>query len=117
MFRPAESDVEAAAEPVAPADPEECSPPPLPAVPGGSIRRGYPPLAALDGGRGVLARSAKPQTNVYGRAFWLSYLALTSLMIAVSLMYRYADFVTFLGGTELELGSVVGVGMIGNLLI
>ena len=37
------------------------------------------------------------------------------LMVAVSLMYRYADFITFLGGGELELGAVVGVGMIGSL--
>ncbi len=61
-----------------------------------------------------------PQTRIpsaYGRAFWLTYLSLTTIMIAVSLMYRYADFITFLGGGEWELGAVVGVGMIGSLLM
>lgn len=36
-------------------------------------------------------------------------------MIAVSLLFRYADFVTFLGGTELHLGWIVGIGMVGSL--
>ncbi len=34
---------------------------------------------------------------------------------AVSLLYRYADFVTLLGGTEFHLGWIVGVGMVGSL--
>ena len=55
-----------------------------------------------------------PKT-AYGREFWLSYAALTTLMVAVSLMYRFADFVTFLGGSELDLGAIVGVGMVGSL--
>ena len=55
--------------------------------------------------------------SIYDRSFWLTYLSLTALMIGVSLMYRYADFITFLGGSELELGAVVGVGMIGSLLM
>ena len=36
-------------------------------------------------------------------------------MLAVSLMYRYADFVLFLDGNEWTVGSIVGVGMIGSL--
>ncbi len=38
-------------------------------------------------------------------------------MTAVSMMYRYADFISFLGGGEWELGLVVGVGMIGSLMM
>jgi MFS family permease len=64
---------------------------------------------------GVPARPR--ESSAYGRAFWLSYLSLTTLMIAVSLMYRYADFVTFLGGSELDLGAIVGVGMVGSLVM
>ena len=35
----------------------------------------------------------------------------------MALLYRYADFVTLLGGTEFHLGWIVGVGMIGSLLM
>lgn len=52
-----------------------------------------------------------------GPAFGHAYLANTSLMIAVSMLFRYADFVTYLGGTEYELGWIVGVGMLGALLM
>lgn len=51
------------------------------------------------------------------RLFWHAYLANTSLVIANSLLFRYADFVTHLGGTEFHLGMIVGVGMIGSLLM
>ena len=37
-------------------------------------------------------------------------------MVGVSLLYRYADFVTLLGGTEFHLGWIVGVGMVGSLV-
>jgi MFS family permease len=36
-------------------------------------------------------------------------------MIAISLLVRYADFVTYLGGGEGQLGLIVGVGMLGSL--
>ncbi|MCA9171636.1 MAG: MFS transporter [Planctomycetales bacterium] len=51
----------------------------------------------------------------YGPAFWFAYLGNTALMIAVSMMFRYADLVTYLGGTEYELGWIVGVGMCGGM--
>src|SRR5437016_6297132 len=101
MFRPsdtAESESEAVAESAGSAEFDGC-------------RQPLPPIPR------AATVTALPEPNVYGRAFWLSYLALTSLMVAVSLMYRYADFITFLGGTELELGVVVGVGMVGSLLM
>jgi MFS family permease len=37
------------------------------------------------------------------------------LASAASLLFRYADFVTLLGGTEFHLGWIVGVGMVGSL--
>ena len=37
-------------------------------------------------------------------------------MAAVALLFRYADFVTLLGGNEFHLGWIVGVGMVGSLL-
>jgi MFS family permease len=53
--------------------------------------------------------------SAYGRRFWLAYAANSLAMVAISLLYRYADFVAILGGTELELGWIVGVGMVGSL--
>ncbi|HUT93340.1 MAG TPA: MFS transporter [Thermoguttaceae bacterium] len=44
-------------------------------------------------------------------------MANTAVMVAIALLYRYADFVTLLGGTELHLGWIVGVGMVGSLLM
>jgi len=58
--------------------------------------------------------SAQP-TSAYGWPFWFTYLANTSMMVAVSLLFRYADFVKQLGGTELNLGWIVGIGMVGSL--
>jgi MFS family permease len=56
-----------------------------------------------------------PSESVYGRSFWLSYAANTTLMFTLGLMFRYADFIKHLGGGELELGLIVGVGMVGAI--
>jgi MFS family permease len=53
--------------------------------------------------------------DVYGRRFWLVYLGNTAFTVATALMYRYADFVLYLGGTEWNVGLIVGVGMVGSL--
>src|SRR5262245_43014753 len=55
------------------------------------------------------------EPHVYGRAFWCTYIGNSALMIAFLMMYRYADFVLCLGGTEWTLGRIVGVGTIGGL--
>jgi len=61
---------------------------------------------------------ASPQRpTAYGSPFWLAYAANTLTMVAVSLLFRYADFVMHLGGTELHLGWIVGVGMVGSLAV
>jgi MFS family permease len=36
--------------------------------------------------------------------------------VACAILFRYADFVTVLGGTELQLGWIVGAGMVGSVL-
>ena len=55
--------------------------------------------------------------RAYGLPFWAAYAANTLVMVAVALLYRYADFVTLLGGTEFHLGWIVGVGMIGSVVM
>ncbi len=59
-------------------------------------------------------RSA-PTPSGYGRPFWLTYAANFLLMVAVSLLFRYADLVTCMGGNEWHLGWIVGIGMVGSL--
>lgn len=51
----------------------------------------------------------------YDATFWFCYAANLSLMVAVSLLFRYADFVRVIGGGPFELGLIVGVGMLGAL--
>jgi MFS family permease len=53
----------------------------------------------------------------YGTSFWFAYLSNITVSTGVALLYRYADFVTVLGGTELHLGWIVGLGMTGSLLM
>lgn len=53
--------------------------------------------------------------NPYGPRFWFTYLANIGLMVAVSLLFRYADFVHHLGGTEKQLGLITGIGMFGAI--
>jgi MFS family permease len=47
----------------------------------------------------------------------MAYVSSLLLSAAVSLLFRYADFITLLGGTEFHLGWIVGAGMIGSLAI
>lgn len=59
---------------------------------------------------------ARPE-RVYDATFWGCYVANCFLVLTFSLMFCYADFITYLGGTEVELGLVVGAGMIGALAV
>lgn len=58
---------------------------------------------------------AETESGAYNREFWLTYGANLALMTAFAVLYRYADFVKFLGGSELLLGWIVGLGMVGSL--
>ena len=53
--------------------------------------------------------------TAYDRSFWLAYLGISLLMTGYGLLYRYADFVIFLGGSEFHIGWIVGVGTVGSL--
>ena len=71
---------------------------------------------------GRLACEARPSDSIdrqspYGMPFWRAYVANTAVMMAFALLFRYADFVTLVGGNELHLGWIVGVGMVGSLLM
>jgi MFS family permease len=59
----------------------------------------------------------QPAASAYGMPFWLTYASSVCTMVTVSLMFRYADFVTFLGGDELHLGTIVGIGSVGALVM
>ncbi|GAB4127962.1 hypothetical protein JCM17478_20060 [Thermopirellula anaerolimosa] len=54
--------------------------------------------------------------RVYDFSFWCAYASNTLVSIAATLLCRYADFVSFLGGDEFHLGWIVGVGMVGSLV-
>ncbi len=49
-------------------------------------------------------------TGVYGRTFWLAYLANSILVMANALTFRFAELVHFLGGTESVVGDIVALG-------
>jgi MFS family permease len=53
--------------------------------------------------------------NPYDAAFWKAFLANFLVTVSVAVLFRYADFITFLDGTELHLGWIVGIGMVGSL--
>lgn len=54
--------------------------------------------------------------TVYGRVFWLSYVANIALVTAAALTFRFAELVAYLGGTEHLAGTIVGVGVMGALV-
>ncbi len=56
-------------------------------------------------------------TQPYGLPFWTAYVSNTLVTVACALLFRYADFVTVLGGTEFHLGWIVGAGMVGSVLM
>ena len=55
--------------------------------------------------------------RVYGRSFWAAYASNTTLMLAVSLMFRYSDFVAAIGGNTADLGWITGLGTAGALCV
>ncbi|HTM52640.1 MAG TPA: MFS transporter [Pirellulales bacterium] len=82
-----------------------------------SVSSEVPPQLASGSRQFLRASQTAAEQSVYGRDFWCAYVANTAMMVAVSLLYRYADFVTFLGGDEWNVGLVVGTGMVGSLFM
>ncbi len=52
----------------------------------------------------------------YDRIFWLAYLSNGLTTLANGMLVRYADFVHLYGGDELQLGLIVGCGMVGSII-
>ena len=53
----------------------------------------------------------------YDVVFWFAYSANVFLLMAISLLFRYSEFVEQIGGEEDWLGWIVGVGTIGAILL
>ena len=49
-------------------------------------------------------------SGVYGRTFWLAYLANSALVMANALTFRFAELVHYLNGSESMVGDIVAVG-------
>src|SRR5580704_932481 len=49
-------------------------------------------------------------SGVYGRTFWLAYLANSALVMANALTFRFAELVYFLGGSGRMVGDIVAAG-------
>jgi len=49
-------------------------------------------------------------SGLYGRVFWLAYLANSLLVMGNALTFRFAELVHFLGGTESSAGDIVAFG-------
>ena len=51
--------------------------------------------------------STEQMSGVYGRTFWLAYLANSVLIMANALTFRFAELVNHLGGAETDTGYIV----------
>lgn len=60
---------------------------------------------------------SEPEVSSFGPPFWFTYASNLTQMVAVSLLFVYNDFLKLLGGTELELGLIVGLGMVGSIIM
>ena len=60
---------------------------------------------------------AAARERVYDGSFLAAYISNTTLLIAASLLFRYSDFVTALGGDESDLGWITGIGTTGAIVM
>lgn len=60
---------------------------------------------------------SEPEASSFGPPFWFTYASNLTQMVAVSLLFVYNDFLKLLGGTEFELGLIVGLGMVGSIIM
>jgi MFS family permease len=58
-----------------------------------------------------------PPGSIYGRVFWLAYVANVALVTANALTFRFAELIKGYGGSEATAGAIVSVGMIGALAL
>lgn len=72
--------------------------------------------------RSFRANVSKPSANptsserIYDPVFFCSYFANVFMLTSISLLFRYADFITSIGGNEWHLGWIVGIGSAGAIL-
>ncbi|SFI25047.1 MFS transporter [Planctomicrobium piriforme] len=58
----------------------------------------------------------EPSPSIYNSTFWLAFTANLLLVTANAMTFRFAEFVTFLGGTEELTGQVISIGLVGSLV-
>ncbi|GIX03351.1 MAG: hypothetical protein KatS3mg113_0357 [Planctomycetaceae bacterium] len=63
------------------------------------------------------SESSPSEPSVYGRTFWLAYLANTILVLANALTFRFAELVAFLGGSERIAGDIVALGLTISIVV
>lgn len=61
--------------------------------------------------------TADPGERIYNRDFWLAYVSNLLLVTANAINFRFAEFVTSLGGTERDVGLIAGAALYGSLLV
>ena len=75
-------------------------------------------LRVLTNSASQVTTALRPAASpVYNRLFWLTYAANTVLVLANALTFRFAEFVTFLGGTEQLTGMVISVGVLSAVVV
>ena len=58
----------------------------------------------------TISSPSETSSGVYGRIFWLAYLANSALVMANALTFRFAELVHYLGGSESAVGDIVALG-------
>lgn len=77
---------------------------------------GQPSSPISEPGAARADKTEQHSASAYDAAFWFAYGANFTLTMTAALLYHYADFVVVLGGTEKNLGWIVGIGAVGSLL-
>lgn len=54
--------------------------------------------------------------RIYDSVFFCSYAANVFMLMSISLLFRYSDFIQSIGGNEWHLGWIVGLGTVGAIL-
>lgn len=64
----------------------------------------------------TLPLTVSDDSPIYDKVFFCSYLANVFMLMSISVLFRYADFVESLGGSEWHLGWIVGLGTVGAII-
>ena len=58
----------------------------------------------------TISNNQASMSGLYGRTFWLAYLANSALVMGSALTFRFAELIHFLGGRESAAGDIVAFG-------